>query len=322
MLNKREREAAAIVALFELGSSQRRVVVEGLVELQCEVWGFSSREAVPSHTLIAAGECGGLVLVALDKDTLAGFCFSLPAWDEEGRYHYIHMIGTLPRYRNRGIALKLARRHCELSLAEGIRRAQWTYDPLEAANAWLYIEKLGATARGPYLADGYPRTEAGVNPAMPRDRMRAHLTFDAPNQDDPRRFHKIPALTLREIGGSGDLVLGADWAQRLPRPCTPALRERDSAFVEVPPGYQRLKDEDLALAMEWRLLTRAALSYYLGIGLVASEYLSFETPVGRRNFYCLRREGVTSAQPIGKTRQRPGGPARPSPSGKIHKRDA
>ena len=287
-----------IIRLCELADHEQHAALEGVVALQRRVWGFPLKEAVPSHTLKAAERCGGVVLMAMDAGDLAGFCFSLPAWDHEGRYHYIHMIGTDPGYQERGVAFGLARRHLALSTAMGLGRAEWTYDPLEPANAHLYIRKLGATVRGPYLVAEYLPTKTGRNRGLPADRVRARGDFQEARAMGPKGPRTLSEIPLAMIQKCSALVLSADTAHGLPRPGDPELGNLPAVFVEVPADFQHIKDCDPRLAMAWRLRTRAALSHYLELGLIISDYLSFKASGERRNFYFLGQTGTEARDAV------------------------
>jgi hypothetical protein len=88
-----------------------------------------------------------------DAASMVGFSFSLPGTkaNESGEaaesYLHSHMLAVKEGYRDRSIGrrLKLAQR--EDALARGIRRIEWTFDPLEIKNSFLNIHKLGAIVR-------------------------------------------------------------------------------------------------------------------------------------------------------------------------------
>ena len=67
-----------------------------------------------------------------------------------GRQYVPAMLAVLPDYRGQGIGyqLKLAQREKALS---GIKTMTRTYDPTEAANAYLNIHRLGGVVRHYYV---------------------------------------------------------------------------------------------------------------------------------------------------------------------------
>ena len=135
--------------------------------LQSEVWNLPDVEIVPLHVLVTAAKNGGLLLGAFDGDRLAGFVFGFPGLTADGRLkHCSHMAGVHPDYRdqNLGYRLKLAQR--EVVLSQGIDLITWTFDPLEARNAWLNFHKLGAVCNT-YLRNVYGDMRDGLNAACP-----------------------------------------------------------------------------------------------------------------------------------------------------------
>ena len=82
------------------------------------------------------------------------------------------MLAVAPEYRNRGVGkmLKLAQR--EDALARGIELIEWTFDPLEAKNAFFNIEKLGAIVRR-YTPDFYGASTSPLHGNLPTDRLHA-----------------------------------------------------------------------------------------------------------------------------------------------------
>ncbi|MCL5046807.1 MAG: hypothetical protein M1598_08495 [Actinobacteria bacterium] len=58
--------------------------LQACVDLQMEVWGFSPRDVVPIHQLVAAHEWGGQVLVAVEGGRVVGFCYGLPVGSTAG----------------------------------------------------------------------------------------------------------------------------------------------------------------------------------------------------------------------------------------------
>ena len=140
--------------------------------LQSEVWNLPDVEIVPLHVLVTAAKNGGLLLGAFDGDRLAGFVFGFPGLTADGRLkHCSHMAGVHPDYRdqNLGYRLKLAQR--EVVLSQGIDLITWTFDPLEARNAWLNFHKLGAVCNT-YLRNVYGDMRDGLNAGLPSDRLQ------------------------------------------------------------------------------------------------------------------------------------------------------
>jgi len=59
-------------------------------------------------------------------------------------YLHSHMLAVKDAYRNRGIGVELKLAQRIEALARGIRKMEWTFDPLEIKNAFINIHRLGA----------------------------------------------------------------------------------------------------------------------------------------------------------------------------------
>jgi predicted GNAT superfamily acetyltransferase len=130
--------------------------------LQREVWHCSDLETVPGLHLIPAVAVGAILLGAFEGDELMGFVYGFPGFRGEERIIHSDMLAVRESHRNRGLgrALKLAQR--EHALTKGIRTITWTFDPLQAKNAYLNFAILGATA-DQYLRDFYGQTTSPLH---------------------------------------------------------------------------------------------------------------------------------------------------------------
>ncbi len=78
---------------------------------------------------------------------MVGVLFGFTAFQQGRRYHYSHITGVVREYQSRGVGygLKLAQR--KWVMGRGIGLVKWTFDPLQAGNAWFNIGKLGGVCR-------------------------------------------------------------------------------------------------------------------------------------------------------------------------------
>jgi predicted GNAT superfamily acetyltransferase len=154
------------------------------VDLQRAIWGSEYADVESRSLLVVASRFAGQVLGAFDGETLIGFALSFhtPAW---GRLHS-HRVGVHPEHQNRGVGrlLKLAQR--EHALAAGLHTIQWTFDPLQARNAFLNFARLGVVART-YLPDVYGRTTSHLHGGLPTDRLLVEWELNSP------RVHSVLA---------------------------------------------------------------------------------------------------------------------------------
>ncbi|HET9849326.1 MAG TPA: hypothetical protein VFR68_12335 [Candidatus Dormibacteraeota bacterium] len=222
-----------------------------------DVWGASDRNVVPRELLLTMQLNGGLVHGAfVGGGQLAGFCFAF-AGLRDGRLRLCsHQLAVKPEYRGAGVgvALKLAQKADALRL--GYELVTWTFDPLEARNAYINLHRLGCMART-YDRNHYGAMEDELNRGLPSDRFEAEWWL--------RRSGLPPVL------GDGVVMLrrGED-----DEPIRTATRPEPNqpALIEVPSDFQALKRTSMDLARRWRLESRAAFEAALAAGLVAVDF--------------------------------------------------
>ena len=83
-----------------------------------------------------------------------------------------------PEYRNAGIGRKLKLAQREEALARGIRKMEWTFDPLEVKNAYLNIQRLGAIVHS-YTPNFYGVFSSRLQGGLPTDRLHAEWWMDS-----------------------------------------------------------------------------------------------------------------------------------------------
>ena len=244
--------------------------------LQSEVWNLPDVEIVPLHVLVTAAKNGGLLLGAFDGDRLAGFVFGFPGLTADGRLkHCSHMAGVHPDYRdqNLGYRLKLAQR--EVVLSQGIDLITWTFDPLEARNAWLNFHKLGAVCNT-YLRNVYGDMRDGLNAGLPSDRLQVDWWIGSEWVERRLRGEDDPPSSSSSLRGRRAGSGGEEGAREGDPPSSnSSLRGRragsgplspwetakrgvrgDRPLIAVPASFQAIKSADMDLARQWRIETR------------------------------------------------------------------
>ena len=141
-------------------------------DLQQSVWQFPDREIVPLNELMGVKRSHGLVIGAFLGKRLVGFLFGLHGVHPHGVrhaggriFHVSRMLAVARDFQSLSIGFHLKCAQREWCLAEGIGRACWTFDPLQAGNAHFNIAKLGVTC-GTYLVDVYGRSSSVLNRGM------------------------------------------------------------------------------------------------------------------------------------------------------------
>jgi predicted GNAT superfamily acetyltransferase len=221
-----------------------------------DIWGAAERNVVPRELLLTMQHNGGLVHGAfLPQGRLIGFCFAFLGTRDGQLRLCSHQLGVLREFRGGGIgiALKQAQRYDALRL--GYELVTWTFDPLEARNAYINLHRLGCIARL-YDRDHYGAMEDDLNRGLPSDRFEAEWWL---SRTTPRPAAD-PHVILR-VGTNGEPI-----REHVD------LDARTTALIGVPPDFQAVKRTSLSLAMRWRMESRAAFEAALAAGLVAIDF--------------------------------------------------
>jgi chorismate synthase len=272
-------------------------------ELQLATWGRDFQEGVPPSVLKISQRVGGIAAGAFAAGgELLGYVYGLtgvrppdsprsaatvPARGGPSRpelFHWSHMLAVAPQARDVGLGTRLKLYQRELLLPLGVEAVEWTYDPLEARNAHLNLNRLGAEVVE-YVEDMY-KGEMGSELArgIGTDRfIVAWRIADARVRDvlerlpleggssaggtaaPPERFLDAPAIEPAPAGDAGD-TSEAGAASEPPLPAAPRVR------IEIPAHIQEFKDRQPARALAWRLGTRRAFQAYLARGYLVTEF--------------------------------------------------
>lgn len=172
--------------------------LEACVQLQIDTWGYDLTDVIPRKAFLLTQTIGGQVIAAFDTSlpdsldnggpsSIIGFAMSLPGVksganfpDGQPRpYLHSHMLAVREPYRNRGLGAQLKLEQRREALHRGIRRMEWTFDPLEIKNAFLNIHKLGAIVCQ-YREDFYGVSSSRLQGGLPTDRLLALWHLDSP----------------------------------------------------------------------------------------------------------------------------------------------
>lgn len=154
------------------------------VRMQGDVWGYEGNDIIPRRAFIVARHIGGQVIGAFEEQSglLVGFAMALPGvkqtvtGEPPRAYLHSHMLAVDPGWRNEGLGQQLKRFQREEALSRGIDHMEWTFDPLEAKNAFLNIHRLGATV-GCYLPEFYGVSSSRLQNGLPTDRLVAEWSL-------------------------------------------------------------------------------------------------------------------------------------------------
>jgi predicted GNAT superfamily acetyltransferase len=235
--------------------------------LQMEVWSFPPSEAVPAMHLVALHRFGGVCIGAFDGDCMVGFVCGFTAIVKGSVFHHSHMLAVLSDYRGGRLGEKLKWAQRERVRREGLALINWTFDPLQAPNANLNINRLCAIARK-YRVNLYGESDSPLHGGIPTDRfevewsLESHSVIDAERGDYPdwTGWEGLPCVNPTVYSASGLLTTSGE-----------ELRldlEEPIVLVEIPRTITAVMSKDKELVLDWRLTTRRIFQVYFERGYV------------------------------------------------------
>jgi chorismate synthase len=266
--------------------------------LQCEElqraiwWTPEGTEVVPASLLVTVQKNGGLLLGAFDGPKMVGFVFGFLGAEEQGNArrikHCSHMLAVLPEYRGEGLGLALKKQQREFLITQHLDLATWTYDPLQAINAKLNLNRLGAIVRR-YVRDAYGEMLDALNVGVASDRFQAEWWLNSQRVRDtvkqgerrregfPKRAQPIYQVQFDHLD--------------LPRVIAMAEFRSDDCSIEIPADFNAMKTGNLDLAQAWRGWTRETFEAAFGQGYAAVEVRSWSDERGREHVaYVLKKD--------------------------------
>jgi predicted GNAT superfamily acetyltransferase len=249
---------------------------QACVELQRVIWGRDFSDVVPLSILKINQKVGGVSAGAFaDDGRLLGFVWGMTGVRDGKPFHWSHMLGVAPEARDLKLGERLKWFQRELLLPLGVEDVEWTYDPLEARNAHLNLNKLRAEAKE-YVEDMYAGEMGselargiGTDRFIVRWRIASpRVAAAAAGNPDDRDLTPLRDAPILSVDAGDESVL---------LPLVPHVR------VEIPIDIQAVKNDQPDLAAAWRASTRRAFLHYFERGYRVSAYLR----EGDRRFYGL-----------------------------------
>jgi predicted GNAT superfamily acetyltransferase len=244
--------------------------------LQADVWGRSFADAVPASLLQVSTHVGGLVLGAFIGDQLVGFVFGLTGVKDDEIVHWSHMLAVRADAREHGIGRQLKEYQRATLAHRGVRREFWTFDPLQARNAHLNVNRLGVQVID-YVVNMYGSTGSPLHFGTATDRLIVSCaTTPDPvvtptSTATPSAIETIPILS--PAPRSSDRVHAGE-------------RSR-SVMIEIPWDIQAIVAQSVAIADEWRLATRQSFQWAFLHGYRVTSL--HRDHAASRSFYVLTR---------------------------------
>ena len=268
--------SAADVEIRDLTSLEE---CRAVVAIQEEVWGRDG-ETVPASVLLVSAKSGGILLGAVAGEpagTLAGFVWSMPGVRDGVRTHWSHMLGVRPGHREHRLGERLKWAQRQRAIAQGAEMIEWTFDPLQAANAHFNLNVLGGVGAR-YGVDIYGALAGPLHRGTPTDRLIIEWRISDP--------HVLRRFEARQGPGPAGLVARSaevltappalDTFERdgwiHPRAATSKLGDR-RLLLPIPPRFLEMQQQATGVALSWRLAVRDVMTDALGRGYRAVDFL-------------------------------------------------
>jgi chorismate synthase len=269
-----------VIRAYTLRDLRTSAEFQACHELQIDTWGATFSELVPVTILRLAQRLGGVVAGAFDHtDRMVGFVFGLPGVERGLPVHWSDMLAVRAEARNRGLGEALKRHQRAVLLERGVQRMYWTYDPLEAKNAYFNFARLGIIARE-YARNLYGDSDSPLHRGIGTDRLIAVWDLTSRRVIERLARERIPEP-------HPEIPVVNPWrAESGVERCEPVTYIDEPAVrIAIPSDIQTLKQRDLPLAREWRQHTRAAFEHYLARGYVVTDVVHADG----RSSYVLER---------------------------------
>ncbi|KAB7706707.1 GNAT family N-acetyltransferase [Bacillus aerolatus] len=258
--------------------------IQEMVSFQEEIW---SREAViPLAQLIAASHHGGFISGAFHDGKLIGMSYSFPGYKHQEHYLYSHMAAVHQDYRNLGIGLQLKLKQREWAIQYGYKKIVWTFDPLEARNAYFNLNKLGAYVKT-YIPSYYGEMKDKLNKGLPSDRFLAEWDICSTRVKSALAGSLQNEFTVKNY----EPLLNYRENNQLPFSCEEKIiNNEDGYLLPVPANIHHLKKVDIETAKAWRYELRKVLTEVLSKGYRVTGMLKNNTePV---HYYVIENKNL------------------------------
>lgn len=220
------------------------------IETERAIWRGADIDLVPLPLFAVAAETGGQVLGAFEGDRMVGFTLAIVGLRGRHPFLHSHMTGVLEAYRNRGIGRSLKLFQRDDALSRGVTLIEWTFDPLQMANAYFNLVRLGAIVRR-LLPNLYGITTSPLHSGLPTDRLVAEW---------PLRSARVRRAISAHIPGKASL------RSRAPN----AENTKKLVRVQVPAGIEQLAHQPPDEATRLQAEIRLELEHWFARGYAAT----------------------------------------------------
>lgn len=208
--------------------------LDEVTRIQREVWKIEDIEIVGRIQLKASQHAGGSVLVAEEESgEIAGFAYAFPAIIEGEAFWHSDMLAVRPRFRGTRVGQSLKWGQRDHALRKGVKRITWTFDPMQAGNAHLNLELLGASV-AEYLANFYGVTTSALHHGLPTDRLLASWNLEAPRVAALARGERLPT-----VSGTTLVAIPPSWNELVQQEPERARAEQERVRTDLQAAFGR-----------------------------------------------------------------------------------
>ena len=256
-----------------------------VVELEKQIWGPGYDDVVPVPILAVTAQRGGILIGAFDEDRMIGFVYSLPGIKNRKPTQWSHMLGVLDEYRKGGTGYQLKVLQRDRALEMGLDLIEWTFDPMQAANAHLNFAKLGIVVEH-YEENVYGESASPLHQGNPTDRFIAEWWIRMPRVEQrlAGSAPMAPVLTVEPVNRTRPQEEDDEENWLEPIDVTLTL-DAKRISVEIPTGFTEMLRYAPELALEWRMTTRRIFTTYFARGYRVIEF--FLDKPNRKGTYLL-----------------------------------
>ncbi len=258
--------------------------IQDVVCFQEDIW--DKDVVTPLPQLVAATHNGGNIVGAFKEGELIGFSYGFSGFKNGEEYLISHMTGVHSKYRNYGIGLQLKLKQREWAVDYGYQKIVWTFDPLEAKNAYFNLNKLGAYSQT-YYPSYYGEMSDKLNKGLPSDRFlvewdicsnRVTNALSGVVKKDTLVNHYKSLLSYSDNGN-------------IPYPDEiESIKNEEGYLIPVPANFQILKQEDFEAAKAWRYKLRDAVNDAFSKGFVVTGML--KKNLANIHFYVIENKSM------------------------------
>lgn len=259
-------------------------------DIQREVWHSQDIDIVPVPLLLVLNRTGGILLGAYNSlGELIGFVLGMLGSANDRPIHHSFMLAVRVAYRNFDVGFKLKMAQRKEALKRKIPVITSFFDPMQPANAYFTLGKLGARANS-YEENFCGETTSLLDRGLPTDRILTHWDLESSavlhrlEAGPPRRDFRKELKQRLVINHMTEVAPGMMNSSPVKLNCAAG-----QFLFEVPYNLPEIKSRDLGIALEWQGKMRQVFRHYFKKGYVAADFWVGEQDGHLRAFYLLEK---------------------------------